>query len=79
MGTFEGYRRLGSTDKWLRIDNRQEWVDQYDPASEADLLKFFDYFLRGADNGWQKTPKVRMAILDPGGKTGSMSPTRAGR
>jgi len=67
MGTFEGYRRLGSKDKWLRVDNRQEWADQYDPANEADLLKFFDHFLRGADNGWQNTPKVRMAVLDPGG------------
>lgn len=68
MGTFEGYRRLGSRDKWLRVDNRQEWSDQYDPANEADLLKFFDYFLRGAHNGWQNTPKVRMAVLDPGGE-----------
>jgi len=68
MGTFEGYRRLGSKDKWLRVDNRQEWTDQYDPANEADLLKFFDHFLRGADNGWQETPKVRMAVLDPGGE-----------
>jgi len=68
MGTFEGYRRLGSKDKWLRVDNRQEWTDQYDPANEKDLLKFFDYFLRGIDNGWQDTPKVRMAILDPGGE-----------
>jgi putative CocE/NonD family hydrolase len=68
MGTFEGFRRLGSRDKWLRVDNRQEWTDQYDPANEADLLKFFDHFLRDADNGWQNTPKVRMAILDPGGE-----------
>jgi predicted acyl esterase len=68
MGTFEGYRRLGSRDKWLRVDNRQEWSDQYDPANEADLLKFFDYFLRGANNGWRNTPKVRMAVLDPGGE-----------
>jgi predicted acyl esterase len=68
MGTFEGYRRLGSKEKWLRVDNRQEWTDQYDPANEADLLKFFDYFLRGADNDWQNTPKVRMAVLDPGGQ-----------
>jgi predicted acyl esterase len=67
MGTFEGYRRLGSSEKWLRVNNRQEWVDQYDPVNEADLLKFFDHFLRGADNGWQATPKVRMAVLDPGG------------
>jgi len=68
MGTFEGYRRLGSREKWLRVDNRQEWTDQYDPANEADLLKFFDYFLRDADNGWQNTPRVRMAVLDPGGQ-----------
>lgn len=68
MGTFEGYRRLGSKDKWLRVDNRQEWTDQYDPANEADLLRVFDYFLRGTDNRWQDTPKVRMAILDPGGE-----------
>jgi len=68
MGTFEGFRRLGSRAKWLRIDNRQEWTDQYDPENEADLLKFFDYFLRGAHNGWQDTPKVRMAVLDPGGE-----------
>jgi len=68
MGTFEGYRRLGSADKWLRVDNRQEWTDQYDPVNEADLLKFFDHFLRGANNGWQETPKVRMAVLDPGGE-----------
>jgi len=68
MGTFEGYRRLGSNDKWLRVDNRQEWTDQYDSGNEADLLKFFDHFLLGADNGWQDTPKVRMAVLDPGGE-----------
>jgi len=59
---------LASKEKWLRVDNRQEWTDQYDPANEADLLKFFDYFLRGANNGWQNTPKVRMAVLDPGGE-----------
>ncbi len=68
MGTFEGFRRLGSKDKWLRVNNRQEWTDQYDQTNEADLLKFFDHFLRGADNGWQTTPKVRMAVLDPGGE-----------
>jgi predicted acyl esterase/NAD(P)-dependent dehydrogenase (short-subunit alcohol dehydrogenase family) len=68
MGTFEGYRRLGSKHKWLRVNNRQEWTDQYDDTNEADLLKFFDHFLRGADNGWLNTPKVRMAVLDPGGE-----------
>jgi putative CocE/NonD family hydrolase len=68
MGTFEGYRRLGSKAKWLRVNNRQEWTDQYDPANEADLLRFFDHFLCGTHNGWQDTPKVRIAVLDPGGQ-----------
>ena len=68
MGAFEGHRRLGSENKWLRVDNRQEWTDQYDPANEEDLLRFFDYFVRGFDNGWQDTPRVRMAVLDPGGE-----------
>jgi hypothetical protein len=57
MGTFEGYRRLRSKDKWLRVDNREEWTDPYDPANEADLLRFFDYFLRGTDNGWKTLPR----------------------
>ena len=68
MGTFEGFRRVGSEDKWLRVNNRQEWTDQYDEMNEADLLKFFDHFMRGADNGWEHTPKLRMAVLDPGGE-----------
>ena len=28
------------------------------------LLRFFDHTLRGADNGWEKTPRVRYAVLD---------------
>jgi len=67
MGTFEGFRRLGSADKWLRVNNRQEWTDQYDPENQIDLLRFFDHYLKDQDNGWEKTPRVRMAILDPGG------------
>ena len=29
-----------------------------------DLLRFFDHFLKGADNGWEKTPRVRYSLLD---------------
>jgi predicted acyl esterase len=67
MGTFEGFRRLGSSEKWLRVDNRQEWTDQYDPVNEMDLQRFFDHYLKGRNNGWEKTPRVRMSVLDPGG------------
>ncbi len=67
-GTFDGFRRISSKDKWLRVHNKQEWRDLYNPESIADVRKFFDHFLKGMDNGWEKTPRVRLAILDPGGE-----------
>ena len=45
-GTFEGFRRLSSKEKWLRIHNTQEWSDQHRPENRADLLKFYDYYLK---------------------------------
>lgn len=66
-GTFEGFRTISSKEKWLRVHNTQEWSDQYRPENLADLLKFYDHYCKGIDNGWEKTPRVRMSVLDPGG------------
>lgn len=66
-GTFEGFRTMSSKEKWLRIHNSQEWPDQYQPENTADLLKFYDHYCKGIDNGWENTPRVRMSVLDPGG------------
>lgn len=63
-GTFRAWRRMGSTQKWLRIHNSQEWPDYYDEANREDLRRFFDHFLKGEDNGWERTPRVRYALLD---------------
>ena len=63
-GTFRGWRRIASKDKWLRIHNTMEWPDYYEDANLADHLRFFDHFLKGADNGWENTPHVRYAVLD---------------
>jgi len=49
----------------LRVHNTGEWPDYYEYTE--DLRRFFDYFLKGEKNGWEKTPKVRLSILDPGG------------
>jgi hypothetical protein len=67
MGSIEGYRRISSSDKWLRINGTQEWYDQYDPQNERDLLRFLDHYLKDAQNGWEKTPRVRATVLDAGG------------
>jgi len=67
-GTFEGYRRISSEEKWLRVHNNNEWQDYYTPTNVEDLRQFFDHYLKGIDNGWQQTPKVRLSVLNPGGK-----------
>lgn len=66
-GTLQGFREISSADKWLRVHNDQEWLDLADPANVEDLRKFFDRYLKGIDNGWESTPRVRLSVLDPGG------------
>lgn len=68
MGGPEAFRRLGSTEKWLRINNTQEWNDQYNEYYEKDVLRFFDRYLKGVDNGWEQTPRVRACIINAGGE-----------
>ncbi|MFT3983529.1 MAG: CocE/NonD family hydrolase [Lachnospiraceae bacterium] len=67
-GTFRGYREIASGEKWLRIHNTHEWVDFYKPESQKELMQFFDRYLKGIENSWEKTPKVRYAVLNPGGE-----------
>ena len=67
-GSIEGYRRIASQEKWLRIHNTGEWDDYYNPEHVEDLRKFFDHYLKGIDNGWEETPRVRLSVLNPGGK-----------
>jgi predicted acyl esterase len=64
IGTFRAWRRMASTEKWLRVHNSQEWPDYYEQANQDDLLRFFDHFLKGEHNGWEKTPAVRYSLLD---------------
>ena len=64
IGTFRAWRRMKSAEKWLRVHNSQEWPDYYEQANQDDLLRFFDHYLKGEDNGWQQTSKVRYSLLD---------------
>lgn len=66
-GTPDGFNRLASKEKWYRVHNTTEWLDLYTDAYMADLKKFFDHYLKGEDNGWTETPRVRVGLLDPGG------------
>lgn len=63
-GTFRAWRNMASAQKWLRIHNTQEWPDYYDERNLERLRRFFDHFLKGADNGWAETPRVQYAVHD---------------
>jgi predicted acyl esterase len=64
LGTFRGWRRIASADKWLRIHNGMEWPDFNTVENQDDLRRFFDHFLKGEDNGWETTPAVRYTVMD---------------
>lgn len=69
MGAIRAWTEVDTESKWLRWHPWQEWYDLWGNAQAKDeLLAFFDHYLKGADNGWEKTPKVRMSILRFGNK-----------
>lgn len=43
-------------------------TDLYYPQNTEDLRKFYDYYMKDVSNDWVFTPKVRLSILNPGGK-----------
>ncbi|KAF4992504.1 hypothetical protein FDECE_13693 [Fusarium decemcellulare] len=69
MGAIRGWLEVDTPHKWLRWHPWQEWYDLWGNTQAKDeLLLFFDHFLKGEDNGWDKTPKVCMAVLRFGHK-----------
>ena len=63
-GSFEGFRRISSTRKWLYTHRGPKWATYYSPAALAAQARFFDHFLQGAENGFLEDPPVRLEIRD---------------
>lgn len=63
-GTFNAFRKIRSTRKWLRTHREQEWPDLYQPENIEDLRLFFDRYLRNINNGWEMTPRYRVEVMD---------------
>ncbi|KAJ9656187.1 hypothetical protein H2198_005149 [Neophaeococcomyces mojaviensis] len=40
-----------------------EWYDLYQQDTDDELQKFFDRYMKGIENDWESTPKVRVSIL----------------
>ena len=65
-GNFNGYIESPSEQKWLEAHGDSHW-SLFSSAYGLDLQKrFFDHFLKGIDNGWEKTPRVALNVRHPG-------------
>lgn len=47
----------------LRVHPTQEWHDLYSSDCVEDLQRYFDYFLKGIENGWENTSQVRLSTV----------------
>jgi uncharacterized protein len=63
-GTIQGYRDASSKQKWIEIHGRKEWETYYGREALERQKCFLDYFLKGVDNGWTDTPRVRIEVRE---------------
>jgi predicted acyl esterase len=61
-GNFEGFIRAASKDKWLEVHGLEHWTHFYTDYGRTLQLRFFDHFLKGADNGWERHPRVQLQV-----------------
>jgi predicted acyl esterase len=61
-GNFEGFMRAASANKWLEAHGIEHWTHFYTDYGRKLQLRFFDHFLKGRKNGWDKQPKVQLQV-----------------
>jgi predicted acyl esterase len=67
-GNFEGFTRASSKNKWLEVHGGSHWAPFYTGYGVALQKRFFDFFLKGKANGWDKQPRVLLNVRHPGEK-----------
>src|SRR3989442_1866076 len=67
-GNFNGFTEAPAQQKWLEVHGDSHWSLFSSGYGLALQKRFFDYFLKGIDNGWDKTPHVMLNIRHPGEK-----------
>jgi uncharacterized protein len=61
-GNFEGFFRAASKQKWLEAHGIEHWTHFYTDYGRNLQLRFFDYFLHGKKNGWDKQSPVQLQV-----------------
>ena len=67
-GNFEGFTGAGSKQKWLEAHGGSHWAPFYTDYGVALQKRFFDHFLKGEANGWDRQPRVQLQVRHPGEK-----------
>lgn len=65
-GNIEGFERAASRHKWLEIHGDTHYTHFYSSCGYDLQRRFFDHFLKGVDNGWDREPPVLLNIRRPG-------------
>ena len=65
-GNFEGFVRSSSRQKWLEVHGGSHWAPFYTDYGRKLQLDFFDHFLKGRQNGWDRKPRVLLNVRHPG-------------
>ena len=67
-GNFNAFIESPAKLKWLEAHGDSHW-SLFSSGYGLNLQKrFFDHFLKGMDNGWEKTPPVMLNVRHPGEK-----------
>ena len=61
-GNFEGFQRAASRQKWLEAHGLEHWTHFYTDYGTGLQRRFFDHFLKGAANGWERQPRVQLQV-----------------
>jgi predicted acyl esterase len=61
-GNIEGFVRAASKEKWLECHGIEHWTEFYTDYGVKLQKRFFDYYLKELDNGWQKRPRVQLQV-----------------
>jgi len=67
-GNFEGFVGAASKQKWLEVHGSSHWAPFYTDYGVKLQKRFFDHFLKGVANGWDKQPRVLLNVRYPGEK-----------
>lgn len=65
-GNVEAFVQAAAGQKWLEIHGLEHWTHFYTDYGLDLQKRFFDHFLKGDDNGWDRQPPVLLNIRHPG-------------